>query len=99
MKKSDPCKIIMPAEKSKILKYIQGSKSLKMAHTIFVDIECLVVKHDSCANHLNNSYTKTISTHVPWGYSINLNKCKNWIWNNWYEKQDMILLTIKKKCV
>ena len=55
----------MPAEKSKILKYIQGSKSLKMAHTIFVDIECLVVKHDRCANHLNNSYTKTISTHVP----------------------------------
>ena len=39
--KHNHCEILMPSEKVKILKYIQGSKSLKMTHIICVDIECL----------------------------------------------------------
>ena len=77
----------MPAEKSKVLKYMQGSKSLKMAHTISVDIECLVVKHDSCANHLNNLYTNTISTHVPCGYSSVNNEYKA-NYHTYYSRKD-----------
>ena len=73
LRKHDHCEILMPGEESKILKYLQGSKSLKIVHTISVHTECLLVKHDTCANNLNKSYTKTISTHVPCGYSISVN--------------------------
>ena len=66
------CEILMPDDKNKILKYASGSKSLKMAHAIYVDIECLLVKHDTCSNNLNRSWSKTISTHTPSGYSINV---------------------------
>ena len=68
----------MPDDKNKILKYASGSKSLKMAHAIYVDIECLLVKHDTCSNNLNRRWSKTISTHMPSGYSINVvNKYKD----------------------
>ena len=66
------CEILMPDDKNKILKYASGSKSLKMAHAIYVDIECLLVKHDTCSNNLNRSWSKNVSTHIPCGYSINV---------------------------
>ena len=62
----------MPDDENKILKYASGSKSLKMAHAIYVDIECLLVKHDTCLNNLNRSWSKTISIHIPSGYLINV---------------------------
>ena len=65
------CEIVMPDDKNKILKYIPKSKSLKMAQAIYVDIECLLVKHDTCSSNLNRSWSKTVSTHIPSGYSIN----------------------------
>ena len=43
-----------------------------MTHTIYVDIECLLVKHDACSNNLNKPLSKTVSTHIPSGYSINV---------------------------
>ena len=52
--------------------YSQGRYSLKMAHAIYVDIECLLVKHLTCSNNTNKSFLQTISTHVPSGYSISV---------------------------
>ena len=66
----DYCNLISPDENNKILQYKQGSYRLKMAHAIYVDFECLLVKHDSYSNNPYNSYSKNISTHVPSGYSI-----------------------------
>ena len=58
----DYCELIMPDKKDEILKYAQGTKSLKMEHAIYVDLECLLLKHNTCVNNPNNSYSKTIST-------------------------------------
>ena len=66
------CKVDMSNDKNNILKYASGSKSLKMAHAIYVDIECFLVKHDTCSNDLNKAWSKTISTHIPTRYSINV---------------------------
>ena len=65
------CEILMPDDKNKILKYTSGSKLLKITHAIYVDIESLLLKHDTCSNNLNKSWSKTVSTHIPSGYSIN----------------------------
>ena len=59
----------MPDEKNKILKYANGTKSLKMEHAIYLDLECLLVKHNTFANNPNSSYSKTIPTHETSGYS------------------------------
>ena len=67
---NDYCKIIMPGEDHKILKYSQGTKSIKMEYAIYLDLECILSKHDTCANSSNNSYSKTISTHEVSGYSL-----------------------------
>ena len=67
----DYCDAVMPGDKNKILKYTTGSKSLKMTHAIYVDIECQLVKHDTCNNKLNKSQSTTKNTHIPTGYAIN----------------------------
>ena len=38
----DYCEIIMPDEKHKILKYLEGSKRIKMEHAIYLDLECIL---------------------------------------------------------
>ena len=68
----DHCEILMPDDKNKALKYVSGSKSLKVAHVIYVDIECQLVKHDTRSNDKNKSWSKIISTHVPAGHAINI---------------------------
>ena len=57
--------------KNKILKHAIGSKSLKLPHVIYVDIECELKKHDTCANNLNKAWSITKNTHKPTGYAIN----------------------------
>ena len=66
----DYCEIIMPDEKHKILKYLEGSKCINMEHSIYLDLECILSKYNTCANNPNSSYSKTISTHEVSGYSI-----------------------------
>ena len=56
----------MPDENHKILKYSQGTRCLK----IYLDLECILSKHDTCANNSNNSYSKAISSHEVSGYSL-----------------------------
>ena len=68
----DYCEILMPDAKHKILKYTTGSKSLKVAYAIYVDIQCQLKKHVTCANDQNKSWSKNINTHIPTRYSINV---------------------------
>ena len=48
----------MPKEHEKILKYNHGQKSLKAPFTIYLDLECLLKKEQSCLNNPENSYTE-----------------------------------------
>ena len=80
----------MPDDKHKVLKHVSGSKSLIMAHAIYVDIECQLVKHDTCFNDLNKTWSKNISTHIPTGYAINVvNECKD-NYHTYYRGTDCI---------
>ena len=66
------CEVIMPTESNKILKYNCGEKSLRVPFAIYADLECLLLKQQSCQNNPNKSYTERKAIHEPCGYSINL---------------------------
>ena len=51
------CHIEMPTEDNKTLKYNHGEKSLKVPWVIYVDIECLAIKEQSCQKNPEESYT------------------------------------------
>ena len=48
MRNNDYSSVEMPAKLSKILKYNHGEKSFKNAFVIYVDLECLLLKQQSC---------------------------------------------------
>ena len=54
------------------LKYNHGEKSLKVPFTIYVDLECLLIKQQSCQNNPNESYTERKAMHEPCGYALSL---------------------------
>ena len=55
----------MPNEDSKILKYDDGEKSLKVPGIIYADLDCLLEKMGSCQNNIEKSYTeKKLSIHL-----------------------------------
>ena len=60
----------MPNENNKISKYNSGEKSLKVPFIIYVDLECLLEKIDTCQNNQNKSYMEKKAKHKPSGYSI-----------------------------
>ena len=60
----------MPAEDNKILKYNHGEKSMKVSFVICADLECLLVKINTCRNNPEKSSTTKISKHSPSGYSL-----------------------------
>ena len=62
----------MPTKLNKILKYNHGEKSLKTPFVIYVDLECLLLKQQSCQNNPNESYTERKAIHEPCGYSLDL---------------------------
>ena len=41
-------------------------------HKIYVDLECLLKKEQSCENSSKNSYTERKAKHKPSGYSLSL---------------------------
>ena len=47
----------MPKQVEKILKYNPGEKSLKALFAIYLDLECLFKKEQSCRNNPEKSYT------------------------------------------
>ena len=61
---------IMPKQAEKILKYIHGEKSLKASFAIYLDLECLLKKEQSCQNNPKKYYTEKKATHEPSGWAI-----------------------------
>ena len=60
----------MPSEKNKYISTTSGKNSMHAPLVIYADIECLLMKIDSCENTANNSYTERKALLVPCGYSI-----------------------------
>ena len=54
----DSSHIEMPKWVEKILKYNPGEKSLKAPFAIYLDLECLLKKEQSCQNNPEKSYTE-----------------------------------------
>ena len=64
------CNKKLPEIGENIKKHEFGSKSLRMNYIIYVDLECLLVKYDTCSNNPNKSYTINEARHMTPGYSI-----------------------------
>ena len=62
----------MPKTFNKTLKYNYGEKSLRTPFVIYHDLDCLLLKKQSCQNNPNKSYTERKAIHEPRGYAINL---------------------------
>ena len=58
----------------KIIKYNPGEKSLKAPFAIYLDLECLLKKEQSCQNNPEKSYTEKKAKHEPSGWAM-LTKC------------------------
>ena len=69
---NDYCHVEMPTEDNNKLKYNNGEKSLKAPLTIYADLECLLIKQQSCQNNPNESYTERKAMHEPCGYALSL---------------------------
>ena len=89
---NDYCHVEMPTKMNKILKYNHGEKPLKVPFTIYADLECLLIKQQSCQNNPNESYTERKAMHEPCGYALSLvwsfDKTKNK--HNLYRGRDCI---------
>ena len=53
----------MPTKSNKTLKYNYGEKSLRTPFVIYADLECLLLKQQSCQNNLSKSYTERKAIH------------------------------------
>ena len=60
----------MPKWFEKILKYNPGEKSLKAPFAIYLDLECLLKKEQSCQNNPEKSYTEKKAKYEPSGWAI-----------------------------
>ena len=62
--------IEIPKQAEKILKYIHEEKTLKAPFAIYLDLECLLKKEQSCQNNPEKSYTAKKAIHEPSGWVI-----------------------------
>ena len=69
-KNHDFCNLKMPDAEYNILQSKPGKKSLKNAFVIYADLECLLIKTNTCNNNPNKSYTTAKALHKPSGYSL-----------------------------
>ena len=60
----------MPDVDNNILESKPRKKSLKNAFIFFADLECLLLKMNTCNNNPNKSYTTAKALHKPSGYSL-----------------------------
>ena len=60
----------MPKQAEKILKQIHGEKSLKVPFAIYLDLECLLKKEQSCQNNPEKSFTEKKAIYEPSGWVI-----------------------------
>ena len=68
--KGDSCRIEMPKWTKKTLKYARGEKSLKAQFAIYLDLECLLKKKQSCQNNPKKSYTEKKAVHESSGLCL-----------------------------
>ena len=94
----DSCHIEMPKWVEKILKYNPGEKSLKAPFAIYLDLECLLKKEQSCQNNPEKSYTEKKARHEPSGWAMftrcSFDKKENKL--NYYRGKDCIENLCKK---
>ena len=64
------CYVEMPEENNKILNCNQGEKSMKVPFIIYVDLECLLEKMNTCHDDPEKSSSTKINKHTPSGYSL-----------------------------
>ena len=64
----------MPKWFEKLLKYNPGEKSLKAPFAIYLDLEYLLKKEQSCQNNPEKSQTEKKPKHEPSGWGM-LTKC------------------------
>ena len=69
---NDYCHVEMPIKDNNKLKHNHREKSLKAPYTIYADLECLLIKEQSCQNNPKESYTERKAKHEPSGYSLSL---------------------------
>ena len=62
----------MSTKNNSKLKYNHGEKLLKIPFTIYADLECLLIKQQSCQSNPNESYTERKAMHEPCGYALSL---------------------------
>ena len=60
----------MPEWVEKILKYNPGVKSLKAPFAIYLDLDCLLEKEQSCENNPETSYTEKKAKHEHFGWAM-----------------------------
>ena len=60
----------MPDADNNILQSKPGKKSLKNAFIIYVDLECLLLKTNTCNNNPIKSNATAKALHKPSGYSL-----------------------------
>ena len=66
------CKINLPEKGKNIKKHKYGTNALRMNDIIYLDLECLLLKYDSCSNNLIQSHTKNDAYHEACGYSTTI---------------------------
>ena len=91
----DSCHIEMPKCVGKILKSNPGEKSLKALFAIYLDLECLLKKEQSCKNNPEKSYTEKKAIHDPSGWAI-FTKCS---FNEKKKKKKKNLIILEEKIV
>ena len=69
---NDYCSVGMSTKLDKILKYNYSEISLKAPFVIYVDLEGLLLKQQSCQSNPNESYIERKAIHEPCGYSLDL---------------------------
>ena len=67
---NDYCHVEMPTIDNKTLQYNHGEKSLEAPFTIHADLECLLIKKQSCQNNPEESFTERKAKHEPSGYAL-----------------------------
>ena len=60
----------MPDVDNNILQIKPGKKSHENAFIIYANLECLLLKTNTCNNNPNKSYTTAKELHKPSGYSL-----------------------------
>ena len=83
----------------KSVKYNPGEKSLKAPFAIYLDLECLLKKEQSCQNNPKKSYAEKKARHEPSGWAMftrcSFDKKENKL--NYYRGKDCIEKLCKKR--